>query len=137
MRRTALALACAALGAGCAEQDLLQFQGRPAQTVDECRAAYEAARQRGANTPVNYSSGASVLGAGIGKSMARGMIDSAYRSCLARVANNPGAPVQTPATGRQPARVTTLSRPAVTAPSVGCTRGGGVMQGGTGYCVGY
>lgn len=86
--------------AGCAEQDILRYQDRPAQTAEECRAAYEAAKQRGSAASAGYSGGASALGASLGRGLAKGITESAYRNCLARVAN------MAPATGSDVTLVT-------------------------------
>ncbi|MCB6178510.1 hypothetical protein LHP98_10240 [Rhodobacter sp. Har01] len=133
-KRIVLVLQVLALTA-CSEKDFLQYQGRPAQTALECKAAYEAAKDRSASAG-NYSSGASALGTLIGKSMVRGMTESHYNACLARVA------------ALQPGTSTGMAAPSASEPmsgsaaaprpvqSGGCSAGGGVMQGGTGYCFG-
>jgi hypothetical protein len=109
---------------GCGEAAYLSYQGRPAETALECEAAFEEAKAR-----PNYSipsNGAELIGAAIGRGIAEGAMNSAYEQCLARVSALPGGGVST-------------KLPAATAPSPGpssgCSRGGGVMQGGTGYCT--
>ncbi len=109
---------------GCGESAYLSYQGRPAETALECKAAYEEAQAR-----PNYSipsNGAELIGAAIGRGLAEGALNSAYDECLARVSALPGGGQSTALpSSRAPASV----------PTSGCTRGGGVMQGGTGYCT--
>ena len=118
----------------CSEQQVLVYEGRPAATAQECEAAYEAAKQRMRSTVIVGNSGASLAGAVIGKSMARGMTESHYNACLTRVQNLPAGsvPVVAPAMTRRPAAVA----PAAATHTGGCLQGGGAMQGGTGYCIG-
>jgi|GEM_PF-1807745 len=127
---------------GCAEQDVLKYQGRPAQTALECEAAYQAARKDQASTPAYANSGASLLGAAIGRGIVHGMTDSHFKACLARVASiDPLASAASPPAVAAPvgaapdgvAQSVTVTKPA---PTPGCVPGGGVMQGGTGYCIG-
>ncbi len=125
-----------ALGA-CSEQQVLTYQGRPAATALECEAAFQGANQRVSQAPVAYGTGASMMGAAIGKSMARGMNESHLNACLARVANAApayAAPAPMPAT--VPANYPRTVAPAQPMRTVGCSGGGGVMQGGTSYCLG-
>lgn len=136
IRRFALVLPLLALGA-CSEQEVLTYQGRPATTALECEAAFQGAKQRQNAAPVVYgggvSPGAAIFGAMIGKSMVRGMTESHYNACLARVANQPAGTVAAPAP-LQTARVVGVApRPARTP---GCHSGAGVLQGGAGYCIG-
>jgi hypothetical protein len=132
---------------GCAEQTVLSYQDRPAETAAECEAAYQQARRRGQGYTPYQSGGAGVLGAAIGKGLARGIIESAYSQCLARVAAE--APVAASGGGAVDASYGTApirgydARPAApvqrdpVAPAAGCVKGRGVMQGGTLYCPGY
>jgi hypothetical protein len=109
---------------GCGEAAYLSYQGRPAESALECKAAYEEAQRR-----PNYNiptTGAELLGAAIGRGLAEGALNAAYDECLARVSALPGGGQSTALpSSRAPASVPTSS----------CTRGGGVMQGGTGYCT--
>ncbi len=129
--KCAISLAvCAGFLVGCSEQDMLQYQGRPAQTALECEAALEGRRQNTPYTYVDHSNGASVLGASLGKSIVRGMEKSAYRACLGRVANLPGAPVPAAAPVRTgPATVPVYE-------SAGCPPGVRGMYRGTMMCHG-
>jgi hypothetical protein len=132
--RVVLVLPVLALTA-CSEKDVLQYQGRPAQTALECKAAFEAAKDRSASAG-NYSSGASALGTLIGKSMVRGMTESHYNACLARVAAlQPGASTGTAAPSASAPMPSSAPAPRPVQ-SVGCSAGGGVLQGGTSYCFG-
>lgn len=109
---------------GCGEAAYLSYQGRPAETALECKAAYEEAQRR-----PNYSvqtSAAGLVGAAIGRGIAEGAMNAAYDECLARVSALPGGGKST----SLPA-----SRPRAPAPTSSCSNGGGVMQGGTGYCT--
>lgn len=109
---------------GCGEAAYLSYQGRPAETALECKAAYEEAQAR-----PNYSvptTGAELIGAAIGRGLAEGALNSAYDECLARVSALPGGGVSTSV----PAMST---RPTVTTGSQ-CASGAGPLQGGTGYC---
>ena len=108
--------------AGCGEAML---STTPATTAAECTSQYKAALNRGGYQPAP-STGAGMIGASIGKGLGKGMLESAYQQCLARV-------------NAAPVAATTVVRRAPTAQSyaAGCTKGGSVMQGGTGYCVGY
>ncbi|SHH91801.1 hypothetical protein [Marivita hallyeonensis] len=133
MRFVALVSVCLLGLTACSEQQILTYQDRPAETVQECEAAYQAARQRGSGTYTDYSSGASVLGASIGRGLARGMIDSAYRSCLARVTN--GQPVA-PMRATAPVRATNYRERlnVETGVSATCPAGANVLHGGSRYC---
>jgi hypothetical protein len=124
----------------CSEQEVLRYQDRPAETALECEAAYQAARQRGNNQYMNTSSGASFLGASLGRGLAKGIVESSYKQCLARVADSGGEPTQTNAAETRAAsaraqieaelRATPLdSRPAT------CPANAPVVYGGTQYCV--
>lgn len=110
---------------GCGEAAYLSYQGRPAETALECKAAYEEAQNR-----PNYASvqttGAGLIGAAIGRGIAEGALTSAYEGCLARVSALPGGGVST----KVPAA--SVSSPG---PTPRCDSGGGVFQGGTGYCA--
>lgn len=120
-------LALSGLGlAGCGEQVLSTV---PATSAAECQAQYAAAqgRSRNAAMPVP-ANGAGLLGAAIGRGIAEGSIDSAYRACLARVG---GAAPVTAATAPLSATVQTTA-PVVAGAS--CS-GSAVLQGGAGYCV--
>ena len=135
-------LASALLLSACAEQQVLVYQGRPAQTALECEAAYREARQRGGYTPAP-STGAGLAGAALGRGIARGIIDSSYRSCLARVAGT--APDATVVAVPATTTVTTVTKVRRTAPvavvrtpvrAPACYPGAPVLIGGTGYCTG-
>lgn len=117
--------------AGCGEQNILRYQGRPAQTAQECEAAYKDARARGSYQPAP-TTGAGLFGAALGKGIAKGMIESAYESCLARVsAATPQGAYRAAVVAEQNA----ARYPAATSGT--CQRGLGVMQGGSGYCINY
>ncbi|MBN8632850.1 MAG: hypothetical protein J0L76_18615 [Rhodobacterales bacterium] len=110
---------------GCGEAAYLSYQGRPAETALECEAAYEAAQDRSRNVPVGTDRG-SLIGAALGRGMVEASMKSAYDQCLARVATLPGGG----------SRVTAASpRASTTARGPSCEAGGGVLQGGTGYCM--
>ena len=109
--------------AGCSETEILQYQGRPAESALECQAAYEEARSRRAG--VDYSSQGSLIGSAIGSGLVKGITESAYKSCLARVAALPGG------------GTTAVASPVPQASPIvrtQCNKRGGVMQGGSGYC---
>jgi hypothetical protein len=110
---------------GCGEAAYLSYQGRPAETALECKAAYEEAKDRSRNVSVGTDRG-SLIGAAIGRGIVESSVNSAYNECLARVSALPGGGMSTkvPAATVAPKGVTS-----------GCSRGGGVMQGGTGYCT--
>ncbi len=123
---------------GCGEQAILKYQGRPAMTALECKAAYEEARRRPA--PVNYSSTGAAVGTAIGSGIAKGMISSAYDACLARVASlRPSADLSpahvaaapAPRTGRYP-----QTEPYLSMWGRECVPGYGSYQGGL-SCPGY
>lgn len=119
--------------AGCAEQDVLLYQGRPATTAVECQAAFEAAKQRASAAPVAVYNGASFIGTAIGKGMVSGMNELHYKSCLARVASiAPGTPAVVAANPSQPA---TAQAPRVVAAAQATRKPGcGLrMVGGAGY----
>jgi hypothetical protein len=130
------AMVCVFGLSACTEQDILRYQDRPAQTALECEAAYQAARQRGSSTYVSHSSGASVAGAALGRGIAKGMIESAYRNCLARVANEPA--LSRPTVVEADTGTTYRPRAAVQPQPPGsgyCPANAGVLHGGTQYCV--
>lgn len=138
MRLCASLAVCAALVAGCTEQRLLTYQGRPAQSALECEAAYQAALDRSDTVSVDYSSGTSVAAAGMAVSFARGMQKSAYRNCFARVANLPngsGARVTTiaPQPGA-PMPVRRERQPVAVPRDAGCPPGVSGLYGGTLVC---
>ncbi len=126
---------------GCAEQDIMPYQGRVAQTALECQAAYEGAKERQSSTPVytpGVSLGASIIGNAIGKGMVSGMTESQYKSCLARVANiQPGtaaAPVASAVpTAKAVPQAVTPARPATSSVSPGRRACRNTMVGGDGY----
>lgn len=125
---------CTLILSACTEQEILRYQDRPAETALECEAAYRAARQRGNSAYVDTSSGASVLGAALGKGMAKGMIESAYRNCLARVANavepsNVSVVEVEPVRNYRRAIEPQEHRP------VACPANSNVLYGGTQYCL--
>lgn len=125
---------------GCSETSVLQYQGRPATTALECKAAYEEAIRR--PVQADYSSPGGMIGTAIGKGMAKGMIESHYENCLARVAG--AAPAATgPASSATPttpavmpaarSAAGTVSAPVTTDLIPQCRK---TMTGGTGYvCV--
>lgn len=119
---------------GCAEQDIMPYQGRVAQTALECQAAYEGARERNSSSPVytpGVSIGASIIGNAIGKGMVAGMTESQYKTCLARVANTvPGAAA--PATAAAPVAAP-AAKPAVSTIPTGRRPCRNTMVGGDGY----
>jgi hypothetical protein len=120
---------------GCSETDILKYQGRPAMTALECQSAYQAARSRSSSGYVDYSNRGSAIGSAIGKGIASGMMESSYKTCLGRVAGLPAgsAVASSPAMSSRP----NLPAPAPRVVShVGCIPGGGVLQGGTSYCIG-
>lgn len=119
-------LALSGLGlAGCGEQVLSTV---PATSAAECQAQYAAAQGRSRNASISVpANGAGLLGAAIGRGIAEGSIDSAYRACLARV----GGAASVNATAPLSATVQTTAPVVVGAP---CS-GGAVLQGGAGYCV--
>ena len=128
-------LAVCAMGvSACSEQQILRYQDRPAETALECEAAYQAARKRGSGTYVNYSSGASVTGAAFGLGIAKGMIDSAYRNCLARVAGN-ASPTAAPVAVVDADRNYRKAVEPQYQPVMGCPAGANVIHGGTQYCT--
>ncbi|MGA0540443.1 hypothetical protein [Neotabrizicola sp. VNH66] len=128
--RLVLVMSLVAL-AGCGEQAVLSYQGRPAQTAQECQAAYQEAKARPVAT--DYSSRGAMIGSALGKGIAEGMIDQHYQTCLARVGSASGAA----------ARPAVASAPKVTADPFAVasarTGYGGVpscglkMVGGSGY----
>lgn len=121
---------------GCAEQDLMPYQGRVAQTALECDAAYQGAKQRQSSTPVYASSGASMLGAAIGKGMVSGMTESQYKTCLARVANIvPGTAAASSPSTAAPAVPTAVApaKPAASSIPTGRRACRNTMVGGDGY----
>lgn len=137
MRLLVCLAGCAVFASACTEQEILRYQDRPAETALECQAAYQAAKQRGNGQSATYSGGASALGASIGRGLAKGMIESSYRQCLARVANSgDGAATPAPSDSAR-ARVEAELRQTQTANRpVGCPRDASVFYGGTSYCVG-
>ena len=135
MRVLAGLAVCTLVVTGCSEQEILRYQDRPAQTALECEAAYQAARKRGSSTYVNTSSGASLAGAAIGRGLAKGMVDSAYRSCLARVAQGASPATSVPvevAGGKDYRQAITPQTPR----PVACPAHAGVIYGGSQYCTG-
>jgi hypothetical protein len=121
---------------GCSEVDNMPYQGRFAQTALECDAAYQGSRQR-QNQPQAYTGGgmASLFATSMAKGMVKGMTESQYNSCLARVAGlNPAAPAAPKAVAAESGYAAPAARPPLNSP--GCAAGGGVMQGGAGYCIG-
>ena len=108
--------------------------GQLPATASECRAAYDAARERGrAYRPVPTTEGG-LIGAAIGRGLVSGGIENAYRQCLERV----GAPAGAAPVESQAPTTRTVKRTRVPAQVSGaCKEGHGVMQGGTGYCVGF
>lgn len=122
--RIGCSIALFAVLSGCAEQDILKYQGRPAATALECKAAYEEAKRR--PVAVDYSSSGAVIGSAIGKGIAEGMISSAYDTCLARVAALD--PAEQRPFSPHPVPVATASAPRVAAPSPGTTLRGSRPQ---------
>lgn len=124
----------------CSEQEVLRYQDRPAQTALECEAAYQAARQRGNSQYGNTSSGASFLGASLGRGLAKGIIESSYKQCLARVANSAGEAAQTKVAesravnARAQVEAELRERSGATRP-VACPANAPVVYGGAQYCV--
>lgn len=136
--RIGFALAGLAALSGCGEKTILSYQGRPAMTALECKAAYEEARRRPAT--VDYSSNGAAIGTAIGKGIAKGMISSAYDQCLARVAaERPAAdlPAATVAAAPAPrAGGYPQSEPYLSMWGRECVPGYGSYQGGL-SCPGY
>ena len=69
--------------AGCSETSIMQVDGRPAATPQECEAVYKERMSTPVN--VNYTSGPGLIGSAIGAGLARGTLNSAYSQCLERV----------------------------------------------------
>ena len=112
---------------GCGEAAYLSYQGRPAETALECRAAYQEAQSRGANVSTGNTRGA-LIGAAIGRGLVKGATESAYNQCLARVSANPAAVGGILPRGAAPS-------PRVVSEQSGiCAPGSGPFRGGSGYC---
>ena len=119
---------------GCGETDLLVYEGRPAQSAAECQVALKDAQERLRKSPRDYSTRGASIGTALGRGMLGGMIDSAYQQCLDRVGSAGSASV--PATEASAEKLGAIKEsPSATTYGV-CRQGGGVLQGGTGYCVG-
>lgn len=102
-----------------------------AQNARECQVFHEAAmreaRQNMANTQTQSTGNflADAFARGLGRGMAEGVLENRYQTCLARVSDT-GTPLYTPEIERQQDYN----------PYAGCAAGGGVLQGGSSYCVG-
>ena len=137
-RGSALVMLALALP-GCAEQDIMPYLGRVAQTALECQAAYEGAKERQSSTVVyagGASLGAAIIGNAIGKGMVSGMTASQYKSCLARVANTPLGTAAAPApVAVAPAvpRAVAPAKPATSTIQTGHRACRNTMVGGDGY----
>ena len=138
MRRSVLGLVgfSAIVLAGCGEQAI--FGATPATSAAECEAQFKEAMSRGNRAYIpTPTTGAGLIGAALGRGLARGNIEGAYRQCLARV----GATTQpVPATAETLEAVRVYSNlPKETAPTAAprafCPTDAPVMYGGTQYCL--
>ena len=123
--RKQLAFACVAVIGltGCA---LPPEPGAAPQSIDDCRAQYEAARQRGAYTPPPRTRG-EFIGAAIGKGIAAGMLESRYKRCVESLGGTPSGIIP----ANPPLQSTANPRPQPPAPKTqGCVL---EMVGGDGY----
>jgi hypothetical protein len=118
----------------CGEQQV--FHGPPAQSADECRAQYDEARQRSRSTYVHSTTSAEAAGVAIGRGLAKGMMESAYKQCLARVAQAGGNVTPVAANSgrdyRAPIEAEMTPRRAYGSPH--CPKDAGVLYGGVQYC---
>jgi hypothetical protein len=133
-----LSAVCVSLTAlsGCGETAI--FGATPATNAAECEVQYKEALGRGkkAYIPVPTTA-AGMLGASLGKGLARGNIEAAYNQCLARVgADKPVVAVRSADTaGAYEYSELPRKTASQAAPRAFCPTDAPVLYGGTQYCL--
>lgn len=118
----------------CGEQQV--FHGPPAQSADECRAQYDEARKRSRSAYIRTTTTAEVAGVAIARGFVGGVMESAYKQCLARVAQTGGdvTPVAAHSGRDYRAPIEAQMTPRRQYGSPHCPAHAGVLYGGVQYC---